>query len=91
MHIMQETNWYSEEYTGAYYLESDVHVRNGATLSIDGAETDAFECETLLLVSVAPPSAWYVNYSIICNNVKITVLGFSLFWEALTIVNPWRA
>ncbi|CAN0463675.1 unnamed protein product, partial [Ascophyllum nodosum] len=50
-HFAQETNWYSEEYTGAYYLESDVHVRNGATLSIDGAETDAFECETLLLAS----------------------------------------
>lgn len=47
---LQETNWYSDVYTGTYYLESDVHVRDGGKLSIDGSESAVDECETLLLV-----------------------------------------
>eukprot|EP00904_Undaria_pinnatifida_P000996 jgi/Undpi1/10898/HiC_scaffold_3.g01424.m1 len=46
-----ETNWYSDVYTGTYYLESDVHVRDGGKLSIDGSESAVDECETLLLAS----------------------------------------
>lgn len=46
----QVTNWYSEVYTGTYYLESNVHVRNGGKFSIDGSESAVDECETLLLV-----------------------------------------
>lgn len=49
--LLQDTNWYSDIYTGAYYLESSIHIRNGATLSIDGSEDETDECETLYLVS----------------------------------------
>ncbi|CAN0542033.1 unnamed protein product, partial [Scytosiphon promiscuus] len=37
--------------TGTYYLEADLHVWDGAKLSIDGSESDENECETLLLAS----------------------------------------
>ncbi|CAB1104565.1 MEP12 [Ectocarpus sp. CCAP 1310/34] len=43
----QENNVISETYTGVYYLDSNIHIRNGATLEIDG--TGALACETLLM------------------------------------------
>lgn len=44
----QENNVKSDTYTGVYYLEGNIHIRNGATLEIDG--TGDLACETLLLV-----------------------------------------
>lgn len=45
--------WYSDVYTGTYYLESSIHIRNGSTLSIDGRESEDLRCETLLLVGAS--------------------------------------
>lgn len=47
---VQDTNWYSDVYTGTYYLEAHIHVRNGATLEISGQHPDEGDCKTLLLV-----------------------------------------
>ncbi|CAM9171351.1 unnamed protein product [Ectocarpus sp. 12 AP-2014] len=50
-HFDEDKKWYTDTYTGTYYLESDVFITNGATLSIDGSESEENECETLLLAS----------------------------------------
>ncbi|CBJ32091.1 Mannuronan C-5-epimerase [Ectocarpus siliculosus] len=50
-HFDEEKKWYTDTYTGTYYLESDVFITNGATLSIDGSESEKNECESLLLAS----------------------------------------
>jgi len=46
----QENNDKSETYTGVYYLEGNIHIRNGATLEIDGTDDLDLPCKTLLLV-----------------------------------------
>eukprot|EP00904_Undaria_pinnatifida_P001002 jgi/Undpi1/10902/HiC_scaffold_3.g01428.m1 len=63
-----DTNWYSDVYTGTYYLESNVHIRNGATLSIDGSKTETKACKTLLLAS---NSSTYVNVRAHGGNLDI--------------------
>eukprot|EP00904_Undaria_pinnatifida_P001001 jgi/Undpi1/10901/HiC_scaffold_3.g01427.m1 len=62
------TNWYADSYTGTYYLESNVHIRNGATLTIDGSENEVDECETLLLAS---NSTTYLNIRAHGGNLDI--------------------
>ena len=39
-------------YTGTYYLESNIHITNGATLEIDGEVSGTSGCKVLLLVRV---------------------------------------
>ena len=46
----QEANKIVDSYTGTYYLTSNIHIRNGATLEIDGDHEGSGDCETLLLV-----------------------------------------
>lgn len=38
-------------YTGTYYLESNIHITDGATLEIDGEISGTSGCKVLLLVS----------------------------------------
>ena len=46
--MFQANNVKSDTYTGVYYLDGNIHIRNGATLDIDGNGDGA--CETLLIV-----------------------------------------
>lgn len=46
----QDANTIVDSYTGTYYLTSHIHVRNNATLEIDGDHPDDGDCEILLMV-----------------------------------------